>query len=107
MVPAVRDALNVFVWALRQLDGQVYSLNRAREQGVLPGSHVLDKRLLKRIHKQLIRGLCLLEGCLPLSHLNPGLHHFVHYCQYAATHGLLRVYWMFAFERFVCIHVCI
>lgn len=101
MVPALREAVNVFVWALRQLDGQVYCLQKANALGILPGSHALDKRVLNRVEKQLIHGLCLLEGALPISHLNPGLHHFVHYARYTSTHGLLRTFWMYSFERFV------
>lgn len=100
MIPAVREALNLFVWALRQLDGQVYSYEAAVNKGVLPGSHAVDKRKLKKIHKTLVRALSLLEGSLPISHLNPGMHHFVHYALYTSTHGLLRIFWMFYFERY-------
>lgn len=99
MVPALREALNIFIWALRQLDGQVHCMKKACAQGSLPGSHTIDKRDLKRIAKELIRGLSLLEGALPISILNPGLHHFVHYALYTSTHGLLRIFWMFCFER--------
>lgn len=105
MVPALREAIDVFVWALRQLDGQVHSYDAAQKLGVLPGSRVIDKRKLKEIHKALIRGLSLLEGALPPSHLNPGMHHFVHYVLYTQTHALLRVFWMFGFERFVLLIV--
>ena len=77
MLPALREALNIAIWALRQLNGQVHSLKKARDMGVLPGSHSIDKRTLKRIAKELVRGLSLLEGCLPISHLNPGLHHLI------------------------------
>ena len=101
LLPRLRKAINVFVWALRQLDGQVHCYEWARELGVLPGSHTVDKRSLPRIHGELVRGLSLLEGSLPSSHLNPGMHHFVHYAQYTKTHGLLRNYWMFGFERSV------
>ena len=97
----VREALTLFVWTLRQLDGQVHSFDAARDLGVLPGSHTLDKRSLKKIHKNLMRSLSLLQGALPVSHLNPGMHHFVHYALYTKTHGLLRVFWMFHFERCV------
>jgi len=99
LVPALREALNVFVWALRQLDGQVHSFEGANVLGVLPGSHTLEKSKIKQIQKQLVRGLSLLEGALPISHLNPGMHHFAHYALYSSTHGLLRTLWMFFFER--------
>ena len=82
------------------MDGQVHSYDRAKSLGILPGSHTLDKRTLRRIHTLIILGLCLLAGCLPISILNPGSHHFVHYVQYAITHGLLRLFWMFFFERY-------
>lgn len=90
----------VFVGAMRLLDGQIHSYDRARALGILPGSRTVDKRKIKQIHNDLIRGLCLLEGCLPLSHLNPAMHHFVHYATYTETHGCLRLYWMMCFERY-------
>ena len=99
-LPALRTALTRFVWALRRLDGQVHSYDRARDLGILPGSHTVDKRQLDKIHNDLIIDLCLLEGCLPLSQLNPALHHFVHYAEYTRTHGCLRNFWMFYFERY-------
>lgn len=92
----------MFVSAMRRLDGQVYSYNDAKRLNVLPGSRVIDKRELNNIHSDLVKGLCLLEGCLPISHLNPGLHHFVHYAQYTRLLGLTRWYWMLCFER--CVH---
>ena len=100
-VPALRKAIQVFVWALRRLEGQVHSFETARNLDILPGSRTVDKRKIKEIHSDLIRGLCLLEGCLPLSHLNPALHHFSHYGQYTLTHGSLRIFWMMCFERWV------
>ena len=106
-VPALRTALNAFIWALRQLDGQVHSFNKARDMGVLPGSHTLNKKQLKKIHALLIQALGLLEGCLIISFLNPGMHHYCHYVFYTLSHGLLRWYWMFFFERCVCVCVCL
>ena len=100
-VPSLRKALYKFVWAMRRLIGQVYSWNRAKAMGILPGSRGVDKTKLQQIHSDLVMGLCLLEGCLPISFLNPALHHFVHYAQYARTHGLLRTLWMMGFERCV------
>ena len=35
-----------------------------------------------------------------MSHLNPGLHHLVHFAQYTRTHGCLRSFWMMFFERY-------
>lgn len=100
-VPAVRHALYTFVWAMRRLSGQVYSFDEATSLGILPGSRGITASEIAEIHSHLIRGLVLLEGSLPVSHLNPGMHHFVHYAQYTLTHGLLTLYWMMSFERFV------
>ena len=99
-VPPLRYALCEFVWAMRQLMGQVYSYNSARRLNILPGSRTVDKRNISAIHSRLIRALCLIEGCIPVSHINPGMHHFTHYAQYTKTHGNLLWYWMMAFERF-------
>lgn len=100
-VPALREALCVFVWVIRRLCGQVHSYEMAQVLGILPGSRTLDKTILPKVHNDLILGLSLLEGCLPVSHLNPGMHHFVHYAEYSQTHGLLRLFWMYYFERCV------
>ena len=97
--PGIRNAFEKFVWALRRLDGQVHSFNNAEMHGILPGSRTIDKRNIADMHKDLVCGLAMLEGCLPISHLNPGLHHFVHYAEYTLTHGCLRSYWMMCFER--------
>lgn len=104
-LPAVRHALYVFVWAMRRLEGQVHSFEEANRLGVLPGSFVVNKVDVRKCHTDLIRGLVLLEGCLPLSQLNPAMHHFVHYAQYTLTHGSLRAFWMMAFERCVRVKV--
>ena len=101
VVPAVRHALRTFVWAMRRLEGQVYSYDEAVRLNLLPGSRAVDKARIKKMHADLVLGLVLLEGCLPTSHLNPGMHHFVHYAEYVRTHGPLRIFWMMAFERLV------
>jgi len=49
----------------------------------------------------LARGLVLLEGAMVATYLVPIWHHFAHYGEYTKTHGMLRLYWMMAFERFV------
>ena len=99
MLPAVHQGLVYFVWALRRLDGQVHSYEAAHNLNILPGSRTVQKSSTPRAHRDLIRGLALLEGSLPVSHLNPALHHFVHYAQFTATHGLMRKLWMMSFER--------
>ena len=100
-VPKLREAIFAFVWAMRRLEGQVHSFDTATELGLLPGSSSISKRDLQQIHNDLVRSLCLFEGCIPTTHLNPALHHFVHYAQYTKSHGLLRKYWMMVFERYV------
>ena len=105
-LPALREAIFTVVWALRRLDGQVHSYEDATRQGILPGSRTLKKREIRQMHNDLVLGLCLLEGALPVSFLNPGLHHIVHHAQYTSTHGLLRKLWMFFFERYVIIDNC-
>ena len=98
-VPRLREALLLFVSALRRLEGQVQSYETAIALGILPGSRALKHAEIDVIHKDLIRSLALLEGCVPISYLIPSTHHFVHYAEYAKTHGILRIYWMMAFER--------
>jgi len=99
MVPAVHRALLFFVWANRQLDGQVHSYERATHLNILPGSRSVVKADLSGIKRILTLGIVMLEGAFPKSQLNPGLKHFVHYPEFTGTHGLLRILWMMAFER--------
>ena len=98
-VPAVHKALLVLVDALRRLTGQVVCMAEAISLGVLPGSKVIDRRTISSIRKQLIRGLVLLEGSFPVGHLNPALHHVVHYPGQTGYLGLLELLAMWAFER--------
>ena len=100
-LPRLRVALFLIIWALRRLDGQVHSFDAARNLNILPGSRTIDPLENSLIHRDLIVGLCLLEGCLPVAHLHPALHHLVHFAQYAMTHGCLRTLWMMYFERCV------
>ena len=100
-VPKLREAVFSFVWAMRRLEGQVHSCQHARSLGILPGSRTVRRSDLKRIHNDLVRSLCLFEGCIPTDYLNPALHHFVHYGQYTMSHGPLYQYWMMIFERCV------
>ena len=98
-LPRVRTAIILLAHALRRLDGQVFSYERAKEKGILPGSRAINREELDSIHRDLVISLVLLEGCFPVGHLIPSTHHFVHYAEYAKTHGILRSYWMMAFER--------
>ena len=101
MVPEVHKALLLFVWALRQLDGQHHSYEMAMLLGILPGSRSVRKDSLDAVKRPLVLGLVLIEGSFPKGHLKPGMKHFVHYPRYTGTHSLLRILWMMAFERLV------
>ena len=89
-VPAVHQALLQLVYTLRRLEGQVVSWADATRLGVLPGSRVIDKDALPDLKEALVRGLVLLEGSLPVSTINPALHHLVHYACQTSRLGSLR-----------------
>ena len=78
-VPALLNALLMVVHALRRLAGHVISQDEAEQIGAAPGARVLHKRDLAALKMELLFGLVLLEGCLPVAKLNPALHHLVHY----------------------------
>ena len=99
-VPAVRDSLNKFTWGMRQLIGQVHSYEKAMQLGILPGSPTIHRSKIDEMQRLIICGLVLLNGCFPVGHLHPGGHHFVHYGDFAKTHGLLILLWMMMFERY-------
>jgi hypothetical protein len=75
-------------------------LDKARELGIQPGSRSLRHDAVDRFARHLVRGLALLEGCFPISQLNPLLYHLLHYGRFTQSHGILRWYWMFPYERF-------
>ena len=99
-MPAVHLGLLTLIYGLRQLEGQCYSEVIAQRLGVTPGLCVVDRTNLTRVHKQIVRGLVMLEGSLPPCHLNPLLHRFVHYAFQTARLGNLFLLSMFPFERF-------
>ena len=70
-VPALREALVLFAWAMRRYEGQVYSYETAKKLGILPGSRVLVAEKVKAIKGDMIRALVLLEGCVPIAVLIP------------------------------------
>ena len=78
----MRYALNTFVWAMRRLLGQVHCFEEAIRLGILPGSRSVDKEKIPRLNREVILGLILFTGALPISHFNPGVHHFVHFGGY-------------------------
>jgi len=98
-VAAVHNAILMIVHALRQLDGYILSISESMAREVRPGSHVADKTKVAQWGHTLVRGLVLLEGSFPVSHLNPALHHLVHYGWQTARGGLLRWVAMWSFER--------
>ena len=100
-LPRVRNGIVLLASALRRLDGQAYSHESAKGLGILPGSRAISHKEIDAIHGDLIIALVLIEGSFPVGHLIPSMHHFVHYAQYTKTHGILRSYWMMAFERSV------
>ena len=89
-VPAVHRALLRITFALRRLDGLVISIDEARRLGVLPGSHVLPKGILDSVNNDLILGIIMLEGCVPISILNTTLHHVLHFAVQTKLNGCLR-----------------
>ena len=100
-LPPLRDALILFTWSLRRLFGSVHSYETAvNELGILPGSPVVVKTHVPGIHRDLVKALCLLEGCVPIDFLKPFFHHFEHYAEFTTTHGILVLLWMMAFERY-------
>ena len=99
-VPRVRTAVLLLASALRRLDGQVHSYEMAKSLGILPGSRSIKHAEVDSIGQDLLRSLVLLEGSFPVTYLIPSMHHFVHYAEYTKTHGILRHYWMMAFERY-------
>ena len=98
-VPAVHRAILTLVYGLRLLDGQVFSIFEATKLGITFGSHALKKTVIADAKRLIILGLVMLEGSFPISHLNPALHHLVHYADMAALIGCLRWYAMYSFER--------
>ena len=99
-LPRLRVALFTIIWTLRRLDGQVHCHDEAVDMNILPGSRTVDPRNMTAIHRDLVVGLCLLGGCLPVCFLHPALHHLVHFAQYTLSHGCLRNLWMMCFERY-------
>ena len=98
-VSSVHRALLTLVYGLRLLDGQFVSYKEATILGVEAGSHVLKKSSLRYAGELVTLGLVMLEGSFPIAHLNPALHHVVHYPHMVSRVGCLRWFSMFSFER--------
>ena len=66
----------------------------------MPGSPTVVIAKIVEADRDLIRSLALLEGCMPVDHLKPIMHHYVHYGAKTAKFGILSVVWMMCFERY-------
>ena len=86
--------------ALIQLEGQYIAVAEARRLGISIGDNpIIDESKIKALGRQLLKGLVMLEGSVPVSHLNPALHHVVHYAAETARIGSLAWVSMDTFER--------
>ena len=100
-VPRFRNALLLFAWSIRRLVGQVHSKEYAEKVlGILPGSPTVLKSEVLAIHRDLVRSLALFEGCTPVDHLKPVMHHYAHYAFLTIKFALLTFLWMMGFERY-------
>ena len=99
-VPQFRAGLRKLIHGLKILEGQVYSVDEARELNLDPGSKSLKKSDIKRANKLIIKGLAMIEGSCAVCSLKPALHCLCHYALGTKAHGILRWLWMMAFERF-------
>ena len=99
-VPAFRNALLLFCWAVRRLLGQVYCYDAAVEMGFLPGSRAVMKCLIEHFTKDLIQAIALIEGCTPVDHHKPAWHRFIHTGESTESHAILDITWMMGFERY-------
>ena len=94
--------IRLFILSPVHSPGQVYCFDTAIAMGILPGSRGLRRSDIEKMSADLIRALVLLAGSVIITYLVPIFHHFVHYGEYTLTHGMLRIYWMMVFERYVC-----
>lgn len=99
LVPGFHQAILTLVNALVHLNGAVFCAAELIARGVRPGSQVIEKLKIPMWSKILIRGLVLVEGSFPVAHLNPNMHHLVHYGRQTSIAGLLRWVAMWYFER--------
>ena len=66
---------------------------------LVSGARAIQKSEIPSMTTRLIKGIVLLEGSLPIDHLNPALKHLIHYGPQTANVGLLDRFSMFSFER--------
>ena len=98
-VKATHTAILVTVDALRRLFGMRFCAKECRRRGIEIGSRAVFKAQVKAIGAQLAMGLVLVEGSLPVGHLNPIMHHLSHYADLTAETGSLDWTSLFGFER--------
>ena len=65
----------------------------------MSGARAIQKSEIPSITTQLLKAIVLLEGSLPIDHLNPALKHLIHYGPQTGNVGLLDWFSMFSFER--------
>ncbi len=100
-VPRFRNALLLFAWSIRRLVGQVHCFEYATKVlGILPGSAAVIIKNIIGIHRDLVRSLALFEGCTPIDHLKPAMHHYAHYGISTIKFTILTILWMMGFERY-------
>ena len=96
----IRVAIRRLVHGLRILEGQSLSEQRALALRIEPGSRPLAKASVERARLLIAEGLSYLHGCVPPSTIPPASHCLLHYADAAGSHGVLKWYWLMAFERF-------
>ena len=73
-------ALLHVVSALQELNGACLSLREAIKLNICPfDKRVVEEERIKIMGIRLLLGLVMLEGSLPVAHLNPILHSLVHF----------------------------
>ena len=98
-VKAIHMAILLTVDALRRLFGMKLCAEECRRRGIEIGERAVFKAKVRAIGAQLVMGLTLIEGSFPVGHLNPILHHLVHYGAQTKEDGSLDWTSLFGFER--------
>ena len=99
-VPHSHLALVHVVDSCRQLEGACMSLRQAIDLNICPfDKRAVEEARIKALGRQLLKGLVMLEGSFPVTHLNPILHSLVHFAAATARVGSLGWVSMNSFER--------
>ena len=76
------------------------SLRQAIDLNICPfDKRAVEEARIKALGRQLLKGLVMLEGSFPVTHLNPILHSLVHFAAATARVGSLGWVSMNSFER--------